>query len=232
MKTTEERIDKLEITLQEFIKSVGIEFNKLYNSQMRTEAELRDFKDEMKDFKNEMKDFKNEMKDFKNEMKDFKEEMKAFKEEMRQDRKDMNKKWGEISNKLGTLVEDIISPASRPVIENYFNCEPVFKSDNILKKIDGKYYEIDVLLTCKDKVFMIEVKSSPKIEHVDKFIEKSKDFFAFFPEYKGKKLILILASLTFPENVIEYASKLSTYVMAYREWEYMDILNFDKIKKN
>jgi len=36
MPQVEERVDRLEQTLQSFITSVGIEFNKLYNSQMRT----------------------------------------------------------------------------------------------------------------------------------------------------------------------------------------------------
>lgn len=49
-----ERVSRLEEVLEEFIKSVGIEFNKLYNSQMRTEAELREFKEEMREFKEEM----------------------------------------------------------------------------------------------------------------------------------------------------------------------------------
>jgi hypothetical protein len=48
MHTVEDRVDRLERVLEEFVTNVGIEFNKLYNSQMRTEAELREFKDEMR----------------------------------------------------------------------------------------------------------------------------------------------------------------------------------------
>ncbi len=54
MPQVEERVDKLEQALQSFITSVGIEFNKLYNSQMRTEAELRAFKDDMRRENREM----------------------------------------------------------------------------------------------------------------------------------------------------------------------------------
>ncbi|HHT9110368.1 MAG TPA: hypothetical protein ACFYDZ_04310, partial [Candidatus Brocadiaceae bacterium] len=61
MPVIEERVSTLEQVLEKFITSVGIEFNKLYNSQMRTESELREFKDEISVFKDEMKDFKNEM---------------------------------------------------------------------------------------------------------------------------------------------------------------------------
>ncbi|MFO1428960.1 MAG: hypothetical protein U1F76_02290 [Candidatus Competibacteraceae bacterium] len=61
MTVVEERVDRLEDVLKDFVTTVGIEFSKLYNSQMRTEAELRAFKDEMKDFKDEMHAFKDEM---------------------------------------------------------------------------------------------------------------------------------------------------------------------------
>ena len=39
-----DRVDRLENVVQDFVTSVGIEFNKLYNSQLRTEAEMRAFK--------------------------------------------------------------------------------------------------------------------------------------------------------------------------------------------
>ena len=53
MPVTEKRVSRLERALEDFVTNVGIEFNKLYNSQMRTEAELREFKDEMLTFKEE-----------------------------------------------------------------------------------------------------------------------------------------------------------------------------------
>ena len=54
MHTVEDRVDRLERVLEEFVTNVGIEFNKVYNSQMRTEAELREFKDEMRQQNREM----------------------------------------------------------------------------------------------------------------------------------------------------------------------------------
>ncbi len=84
-----ERVDRLEEVLQDFITNVGIEFNKLYNSQMRTEAEMRVFKDEMG----------------------------SFKDEVRQQNRDMNRKWGEISNKLGSMVEDLVAPSLPRIVE-------------------------------------------------------------------------------------------------------------------
>lgn len=245
MPTVEERVSRLEKVLEDFIISVGIEFNKLYNSQMRTEAELREFKDEMRAFKNEMKEFKNEMKEFKDEMKEFKDEMKEFKDEMKEFKDEMlnfkreqqeenkrrNKEWSSLAKKMGTIVEDLIAPALQPVLSKYFNCDVKMMGQRILKRKDGKDYEVDALAVCDDLVFMVEVKSTPYLEDVKEIKEKSKMFFEFFPEYKDKKLIVIFASITFPENIIKNASKNKIYVMAWRQWEYMDILNFDDIKK-
>ena len=63
MPAVEDRVDHLEIALQNFIHSVGIEFNKAYNSNEEFKLEMKEFKDEMREFKDEMKEFKDEMLD-------------------------------------------------------------------------------------------------------------------------------------------------------------------------
>ncbi|MGA7982946.1 MAG: hypothetical protein WCA32_22320 [Chromatiaceae bacterium] len=50
----EERADRLEEAIDRFIASVGVELNKLYNPQIRTEAELRELKKENRRDKREM----------------------------------------------------------------------------------------------------------------------------------------------------------------------------------
>jgi len=178
-----------------------------------------------------MKAFKDEMKAFKDEMLAFKEEMRAFKEEVREDRRRMNKQWGELAQKMGTLVEDLVFPATAPVIRKYFQCEPERRAIRVLCRRDGQDYEVDVLAVCPETVFMIEVRSRPKPQDVDEILEKASQFWDFFPEYRGKALIVIFASLVFPESVIRYATRRGLYVMAFREWEYMDIVNFEELQR-
>lgn len=57
MSTVIERVDRLEEALANFVTSVGIEFNKAYNSQLRTEAELREFKEEMRLYREDTQAF-------------------------------------------------------------------------------------------------------------------------------------------------------------------------------
>ena len=149
-------------------------------------------------------------------------------------RKDFNKKWGELSNRLGTIVEDVIFPATKPVLEKYFKCEITDIDMNRKRKKDNLKDEFDVIAVsdpCKT-VYLIEVKATPKIEYVNDFKDKKVERFkTLFPEYNNYKLVLIFASLRIDEDVVNYLTKNKIYAMAYKEWEYMDILNFDKLNQ-
>ena len=160
-------------------------------------------------------------------------EMREFKNEVRQDRKAMNKQWGELANKMGTLTEDIVVPAVRPAIKRYFNQELI---DFMVKrkrkiKASGLEGEFDVIAVSEDKVFVVEVKSSPDENYLNEFVKKMDRFVTLFPEYADKQLIPVFAGLRFEPDMTELASSKNVYVLAYREWDYMDILNFDKVDR-
>jgi len=230
MNTIKERLDTLESILGQFIVHTDVALRRLEN-------EMKEFKDEMKEFKGEMKEFKDgvvafqhEMKDFKDEMKDFKDDTLSFKEEMKQSFRKMNQQWGELANKMGTIVEDIIYPATRPVLEKYFNCELETTMMNITRKKDGIKDEFDVIAVSADKVFLIEVKSTMRQQYVDDFKNKKLERFRFlFSEYNDKTLVPILATLRYEDSMLQYVTHQNIYAMAYREWDYMDLLNFDEV---
>jgi len=165
------------------------------------------------------------------EMKEFKDEMRGFKKEQDEEWRKWRKEWSNIAKKMGTIVEDLIAPALRPMLEKYFKCDVTMEGQRQFRRKNGQDYEIDAIAGCDDKVFMVEVRSTPRINYVDEIIEKRERFFEFFPEHKGKELIVIFGGITLPDNVIQHASKNKIYVMAWREWEYMDILNFDEVQR-
>ncbi len=252
-----ERVSRLEEAIEEFVKSVGIEFNKLYNSQMRTEAELRAFKDEMRAFKDEMKVFKDEMKVFKDEMKAFKDEMKVFKEEMKafkdemkvfkdemkvfkdemnafkdemKDFKDeMNKKWGDLARKLGTVAEDIVAPGIPYAIKKTFNLDVTEVSVRRRKRIDGEEREYDVIAVAGEYVFLIDVKSTYRKGYLDEFEELKGDFFKYFREYKSLRIVPVIASFSFSEEILKAATKRG-WLAVQLGGDYLEFINKDKVK--
>jgi len=219
MPSVKDRVDNLEKVLEEYIRNVG-------NSQMQTEKELREFK-------NEMLTFKDEMCEFKDEMSDFKDEMRAFKEEMREDRKKAFRQWGEVTNKMGTLAEDFVAPCVREIAERYFGCSD--EEDFMVRrykrkpKEKGTRREFDIIAVYETMVILVEVKSTPRLSYIDEFIAVLKELPEYFPEYSGRSVIPVFASLYLPDEVIAYLTKNGIYAMAIKE-DMMDLINFESVK--
>ena len=190
MPVTEKRVSRLERALEYFVTNVGIEFNKLYNSQMRTEAELREFKDEIR----------------------------TFKEENRQQRREMNIKWEEMARKLGTITEDLVTPSIPRIIKEEYVLKVTDLMVRRKKRLmDGRSKEYDAIAVAGEYVFVDETKSTLDSEDVKDFIEDIQGFRDFFPEYEQNKVVGILASLYVDEGAIKYAEKSGFLVLAVGE---------------
>ena len=213
----EHRVDRLEDALI-----------RLAEAQVETQRELLDFKNEMSEFKNEMR------LDFEKYREENNLAFEKYREENRAEQRKLNQRLGEISDKMGTIVDDIIYPAARPFISRYFNVEidDVDISSNIDRKNRNKEREeFDIIASTDDNVFLIEVKSTMRDMYIAKFKDKIKRFPDFFPEYASKTLIPVIASLSMKPNTVNQLTRNKIYAMAYREWDYMDMLNFDKLNK-
>ena len=151
-------------------------------------------------------------------------EIKEFKEEMRLQTRELNKRWGELANKMGTLIEDIIAPGAPDALNKKFGIE----IDEIMvrRRVRDKnrnMEEFDVVIVGSDKrVYLIEVKSSPSIFHIDDTLKKAEKLKTLL--YPDLEVIPILASLYIPENIIDYASKMNVYALGMKG-DYLEILN-------
>lgn len=195
MPTVEEKVESLEKVLAEFINSVR-------ESHLRTEAELREFKDEMR----------------------------AFKEENRQQIREMNIKWGEMAHKLGTITEDLVAPSIPRIVREEFGLEVEFLGIRMKKRLkDGRVKEYDAIAVAGEYVFVNETKSKLESDDVKDFLKDIHVFREFFPEYRKNKIIGILASLYADESVIRYAEKAGFMVLAAGN-QLMDVKNTKDFK--
>ena len=238
-----DRVDRLEEALANFITSVGIEFNKVYNSQLRTEAELRAFKEEMREFKEEMRlyreraeadtrsfqeemrEFKDEMREFKDEMREFKDEMRAYKEENRRQTRAMNRQWGDLANKLGTLVEDLVYPSLPRIVAETLGREIIRCVPRLKQRLpDGRVKEFDAVAVTADLVGLNSTKATLISADVDRFVADMAAFREFLPEYGALPVVGILATLAVDESVLNYAEKAGFLVLAVGD-EVMEVKN-------
>lgn len=200
----EERVDRLETLLGQFI--------------VQTNTVLTRFERGLESFKNEMRDFKNEMRDFKDEMRESK---RSQENQILQ----MNKHWGDLANKWGTMVEDLVFPSFPRIILEKFNEKIEDKMIRRERQLpDGRRKEFDLIAISKQHVFLNSTKSKLTSQYVDDFIEEIGLFWKFFPQYRDKKLIGIMASPYIDESVITYAERNGFLVLGIG-MEIMEIKN-------
>lgn len=191
-------------TLEEYMKDLSFQ-------ALRTERELARLSQEMREFKDEMKVFK--------------DEMGTFKTQAELDRREMNRRWGELANKMGTLVEDIVSPNLPRVARELFGCEePQWTSVRMKRRAGPKTAEIDALVVCDEVVLVNETRSTLYSRDVDELLAKIEGLGEFFPDLADRRFIGVLASLYVDESIVQYATRKGVLVMGMSD-DTMQILN-------
>jgi len=248
MQEIEERVNHLDELMAQLIQTVDQTSREMRRSYERSEREMQEFKAEMRQAdersKREMQEFKAEMRQAdersKREMQEFKEEMRQaheraderskremqeFKAEMRQSKRDLDKKWGELSNKLGTMAEDLVAPSIPRILRQVTGCTLEIEYSAVrVRKSKPKNQEFDVVAVCGDYVFINETKSTLRSEYINNFYELMQNIQDYFPEFKGKQFIGAIASLYVDETLVRQGEKLGLVVLGFGE-ELMDVLN-------
>ncbi len=230
-----ERVDTLEYFMKELayqslktereLAQLSFEMRQFKEEMRLFKKEMGQFKDEMGEFKDEMRVFKDEMGIFKDEMSGFKNEMLAFKNQAEKDRKDSNRRWGDLANKMGTLVEDIVAPSLPRVALELFGCEtPEFFAVRLRRRDGERSFELDALLVCPKIVIVNETKSNLNAKDVDEFSIKLRDFKRWYPEYEGREVWGLIASLYVLPAIVERARKNKLLAMGMSDGV-MQVLN-------
>ena len=239
--------------IRDEVKEFKDEMLAFKNEMKAFKDEMLEFKNEMKAFKDEMLAFKNEMKAFKDEilvfktgveeykerselsMEKFKEEMLAFRKgieeykerselEMKKFKEELNRKWGELARKMDTIVEDIIAPGAPDAIYRKFGVEILDLM--VRRKVKDKNRnteEFDLIMIGEDdKVYLVEVKSTPTVEAVLGVINKVTRLKEIL--YPDREIVPIFGSLYVSDDIVNFATKNSIYVLGMKG-EYLEVLN-------
>jgi hypothetical protein len=224
-------------------------------SRENSEREMQEFKTEMclsrENSEREMQEFKTEMRlsreNSEREMRQSREnsergaqefnakirqsresserEAQEFKAEMRQSKRDLDKKWGELSNKLGTMAEDLVAPSVPRILKQVTGCTAEIEHSAVrVRKSKPQNQEFDVVVKCENWVFINETKSTLRPEHLDNFYRLMQRIRDYFPEYQDNQFIGAIGSLYVDKSLVEYGEKLGLVVLGFGE-ELMDVLN-------
>jgi hypothetical protein len=199
----------------------------LTTAQKETERLLREYAQEAERDRQEAKRSRQEterlLQEYAQEAERNRQEAAMSRRETERQIKEVNKQIGNLGGKWGRFVENMVAPACETLFLN--RGIPVhLVSPRVKARLGNETLEIDVLVTNKDHVLVVEVKSSLGVENVKELIEDLGEFRRFFPEYSHKQLYGAVAGIDLEEGADKYAYRQGLFVLA-QAGENVAILN-------
>ena len=213
------RVQNLEISMQDLREIVA-----------RTSLQVERTSAGLAEFKEENRLFREEMREFKEEMREFKDDMLRFRDESKRENREFKRQLGDIANKCGRLIEDIVAPSICRVMKQALGFDEetlCFANERIKRAHRGdvrRLREFDVVAECCDYVMINETKSSLKAVDVADLIDTIAVAREYFPEYRDRKIIGSVASVSIDESVVNFATINGILALAVGD-ELMDIQN-------
>ncbi|MEZ5672794.1 MAG: hypothetical protein R3E08_10610 [Thiotrichaceae bacterium] len=179
----EEKVNHLDELMAQLIQTVDRTSKEMRRSYEHSQRDMQDFREEMRlsheNFEREMRLSREKSE----------REMHEFKTEMRQSKRDLDKKWGALSNKLGTMAEDLVAPSIQRILKQLTGCSAEIEYSAVrVHKSKPQNQEFDVVVKC-EWIFINETKSTLRPEHIDNFHRLMQNIRDYFPEFKENQFI-------------------------------------------
>lgn len=140
-----------------------------------------------------------------------------FKETDRQI-KELSKQIGGLGNKFGGFTEGMAYPSMKRILQERFKMEYV--SPRVEVRKNGETIELDVLAYSNEEikaVYIVEVKSRLREEHLQEVLDVLERFPYFFPEHRDKALYGIIAAVDVSEPMKKKVLKSGLYLAVIRD---------------
>ena len=95
---------------------------------------------------------------------------------------------------------------------------------------NGRTMELDFLLKNKEELVIGEVKTTLKVQDVIDFLEDLREFFTFFPDYRGRKIYGAIIGIKIEEKADRFAYKNGLFVFKVGGEGMLRMLNDAKFK--
>jgi len=144
------------------------------------------------------------------------------------ERKEFNRQLAALSDRLGTLIEDMVAPNAPRIARTLFKDDEVLASAIRVKRQhpsdSGRNIEIDLLVVGRRHLLVCEAKSKVTTEKAAAFLEKARSIPEFFPEFSSFTVLPMIASVAIEPSLVTHLSRLRIYALGFGD-ETMEILN-------
>ena len=144
------------------------------------------------------------------------------------ERKEFNRQLAGISDRLGSLIEDMVAPNAPRIARTLFEGDEVLTSSIRVKRRHpsdpGLNIELDLLVVGRSHLLVGEAKSKVTVEKAMAFLEKMRSIPEYFREFSGFTVLPLIASVGIESSLVAHLSRLRIYALAFGD-ETMEILN-------
>jgi hypothetical protein len=134
---------------------------------------------------------------------EFKQEMAESRAEFKQRMKVLDEMIGGVGNSNGMAAEELfyntLYNSDKKIFGEQFDL--CHRNLNFHDKSNKKRNEFDIVLVNCISMALVEVKYKARKEDIQKMIDKVPDFKTYFPYYKGHRLFLGFAAMSFDKGV-------------------------------
>ena len=158
----------------------------------------------------------------------FWQQVEVDRKQAEKERKEFNRQLAALSDRLGTLIEDMVAPNAPRIARSIFRDDEVLGSAIRLRRQhpsdSGRSIELDLVVYGRRHLLVCEAKSKVTPEKAAAFLEKTGSFAEFFPEYNGFTVVPMIASVSIEPSLVSHLTRLRIYALGFGD-ETMEILN-------
>ena len=146
------------------------------------------------------------------QMKETDRKMQETNRQMKQTDRRLKKLDDLFTGQWGKLIESLTAGGLKFALHER-NIKVTGISCNTERTYQGEKREFDIIATNGEELIVVEVKTTLKLNQVQYFLEKIKDFKSYFSEYKDKKIYGAIAYLKANEGASNYAEKRGFFIL-------------------
>ena len=223
-----ERVDRLEEALTKFMEQTTMilaatreDIAEIRASNARTDRQLLEMQRQAE------KDRQQAERD-RQQVEKNRQQAEKDRQQSEKDRKEFSRQLAGLSDRLGTLIEDMVMPNAPRIARQLFKDDEIQASAVRVRRrhpVDpNRNIEIDLMVVGRRHLLVCEAKSTVTADKAAAFLEKARSISEFFPELSGFTVLPMIASVAIESSLVTYLSRLHIYALGFGD-ETMEILN-------
>ena len=229
-KKTEEAQRRTEESLRELSRAheeTEEALRELSRAHEETEEALKELSKAHEETEKALRELSRAHEETEEALKRLSESQDRFQAEFERMSREMNRRWAELSDRLGTLAEDILAPGIPYLLERLgYRVKSTWTNEKV-RLFDGTSGEFDVVAVAekdgREVLFLCEVKSKLREKHFEQLRNQCR----LYREHGIRRdlpIIPVLAALNIPDHLINYANKRGV-LLVKMGGDYLEALN-------